>query len=97
MFKIVKLTLFQFPSVVAVSVVAREHAAGGGADLFRRFQFALIHSLPQPFRNDSDYFGSHTLPAPNHVMQCTAAWAKNPVHRKWGLRSVLMNHKGWPS
>src|SRR6516225_431771 len=46
-FKIVELTLFQFPSVVAISVVAREHTAGRGADLFRRFQLALADSLSQ--------------------------------------------------
>jgi len=50
-FKIVELTLFQFPSVVAISVVAREHTAGRGADLFRRFQLALADSLSQRFRS----------------------------------------------
>ena len=49
-FKIVELTLFQFPSVVAISVVAREHTAGRGADLFRRFQLALADSLSQRFQ-----------------------------------------------
>jgi hypothetical protein len=45
MFKIVKLALFQFPSVVAKSVMTREHSAGRGADFLGGFQFALAHSL----------------------------------------------------
>lgn len=49
MFKIVKLALFQFPSVVAESVVAREHPAGRCPDFLGRFQFALAHSLLERF------------------------------------------------
>src|SRR5258708_1982298 len=39
----------QFPSVVAESVVAREHPAGRCPDFLWRFQFALGHSLLERF------------------------------------------------